>query len=200
MHWFNLHEGFKPDLSWSPLEKEMATHSSILAWRIPWTEETCGLQSMGSQESDMTEWFWLDWKTSREVLFLPTSDVYVRSFLYLFYTLIKLYYTKSLSDQALSLAPVWIILFQRPKIQMSFMVQQQLFTMSSPVMLHIEPLDVSNQVNNVRCTKPGKPQVPGTVARHKACMCSIRWKGIAYAGAFDLFVFPSTSVSWPIWL
>ena len=31
------------------LEKEMATHSSILAWRIPWTEEPSGLQSMGSQ-------------------------------------------------------------------------------------------------------------------------------------------------------
>ena len=31
-----------------PLEKEMATHSSILAWRIPWTEEPGGLQSMGS--------------------------------------------------------------------------------------------------------------------------------------------------------
>ena len=35
-----------------PLEKEMATHFSILAWRIPWTEEPGGLQSMGSQESD----------------------------------------------------------------------------------------------------------------------------------------------------
>ena len=33
----------------------MATRSSILAWRIPWTEEPCWLQSMGSQESDMTE-------------------------------------------------------------------------------------------------------------------------------------------------
>ena len=32
-----------------PLEKEMATHSSILAWRIPWTEEPVELQSMGSQ-------------------------------------------------------------------------------------------------------------------------------------------------------
>ena len=32
-----------------PLEKEMATQSSILAWRIPWTEEAGGLQSMGSQ-------------------------------------------------------------------------------------------------------------------------------------------------------
>ena len=36
------------------LEKEMATHSNILAWRIPWTEEPGRLQSMGSQESDMT--------------------------------------------------------------------------------------------------------------------------------------------------
>ena len=32
-----------------PLEKEMATHSKILAWRIPWTEEPGGLQSTGSQ-------------------------------------------------------------------------------------------------------------------------------------------------------
>ena len=38
-----------------PLEKEMATHSSILAWRNPWTEELGGLQSMGRKESDMTE-------------------------------------------------------------------------------------------------------------------------------------------------
>ena len=33
----------------------MATHSSVLAWRIPWTEEPGGLQSVGSQESDTTE-------------------------------------------------------------------------------------------------------------------------------------------------
>ena len=33
-----------------PLEKEMATHSCILAWRIPWAEEPCEIQSMGSQE------------------------------------------------------------------------------------------------------------------------------------------------------
>ena len=37
-----------------PLEKEMAAHSSILAWRIPWTEEPGRLQSMASQESDTT--------------------------------------------------------------------------------------------------------------------------------------------------
>ena len=36
------------------LEKEMTTHSSILVWEIPWTEEPHGLQSMGSQESDTT--------------------------------------------------------------------------------------------------------------------------------------------------
>ena len=38
-----------------PLEKEMATHSSILAWRIPWMEELGGLQSTGCKESDTTE-------------------------------------------------------------------------------------------------------------------------------------------------
>ena len=37
-----------------PLEKEMATHSSILAWETPWTEEPGGLQSMGSKEMDTT--------------------------------------------------------------------------------------------------------------------------------------------------
>ena len=43
-------------LGWEdPLEKGMATHSSILSWRSPWTEELGGLQSMGVTESDMTE-------------------------------------------------------------------------------------------------------------------------------------------------
>ena len=37
------------------LEKAMAPHSSTLAWKIPWTEEPGGLQSMGSLESDITE-------------------------------------------------------------------------------------------------------------------------------------------------
>ena len=37
-----------------PLEKEMAIHSSILAWEIPWTEEPGRLQSLGSQKSDTT--------------------------------------------------------------------------------------------------------------------------------------------------
>ena len=43
-------------LGWEDsLEKGMATHSSILVWRIPWTEEHGGLQSMGLKESDMSE-------------------------------------------------------------------------------------------------------------------------------------------------
>ena len=43
-------------LSWEdPLEKGMGTHSSILAWRIPWTEDLGGLQSRGRKELDMAE-------------------------------------------------------------------------------------------------------------------------------------------------
>ena len=43
-------------LSWEdPLEKEMATHSSILAWRIPWTEDLAGYSPWGHKESDTTE-------------------------------------------------------------------------------------------------------------------------------------------------
>ena len=38
-----------------PLEKEMAIHSSILAWRIPWTEEPGGYSPWGCKESDKTE-------------------------------------------------------------------------------------------------------------------------------------------------
>ena len=43
-------EGLSPGLGRS-LEKEMATHSSILAWKIPWTEEPGGLQFMGQKKS-----------------------------------------------------------------------------------------------------------------------------------------------------
>ena len=45
-----MRENWVRSLGWEdPLEKGKATHSSILAWRIPWTEEPGGLQSMGSQ-------------------------------------------------------------------------------------------------------------------------------------------------------
>ena len=51
-----MQETWVRSLGWEdPLEKGMATHSSILAWRIPWTEEPHGLQPMGSQEMDTTD-------------------------------------------------------------------------------------------------------------------------------------------------
>ena len=52
----NLQETLVPYLGWEDfLEKEMATHCSILVWKIPWTEEPGRLQSMESQDSDRTE-------------------------------------------------------------------------------------------------------------------------------------------------
>ena len=51
-----MQETWAQSLGWEdPLEKEITTHSNILAWRIPWTEELGRLQSMGLQELDMTE-------------------------------------------------------------------------------------------------------------------------------------------------
>ena len=51
-----MQETWAPSLDQEdPLEKGMATHSGILAWRIPWAEEPGGIQSMGSQESDKIE-------------------------------------------------------------------------------------------------------------------------------------------------
>ena len=54
--WFSAKESARQKETWvqslggeDPLEKEMATHSSILAWEIPWTEESGGQQSVGSQ-------------------------------------------------------------------------------------------------------------------------------------------------------
>ena len=52
---FHCYYSFHLSLGWEdPQEKEMATHSSILAWKIPWTEKPGRLQSMGLQESDTT--------------------------------------------------------------------------------------------------------------------------------------------------
>ena len=51
-----MHETWVRSLDWGdPLEKEKATHSSILAWESPWTEEPGGLQFLGLQEPDTTE-------------------------------------------------------------------------------------------------------------------------------------------------
>ena len=49
-------ETWVQSLGWEdPLEKELATHSSILAWKIPWTEELGGYSPQGCKESDTTE-------------------------------------------------------------------------------------------------------------------------------------------------
>ena len=49
-NWLAMWETWVQSLGWEdPLKKGMATHSSIIAWRIPWTEELGRLQSMGSQ-------------------------------------------------------------------------------------------------------------------------------------------------------
>ena len=54
-------------LGWKdPLEKEMATHSSNLAWRIPWTEEPVGIQSIRHKESNMTECLSMEDNLSRQ--------------------------------------------------------------------------------------------------------------------------------------
>ena len=51
-----MQETWVLSLGWEyPLEKEMVTHSSTLAWKIPWTEEPGRLHSMGHKESDTTE-------------------------------------------------------------------------------------------------------------------------------------------------
>ena len=57
-----------------PLEKEMATHSSILAWRIPWTEEPDGYSPWGRKELDMTERLHLQYQRCGETrrLFPPS--------------------------------------------------------------------------------------------------------------------------------
>ena len=52
-----------PSLGWEdPLEKGMATHSNILAWEIPWSEEPAGLQSMGLQRVDLATEHACCWK------------------------------------------------------------------------------------------------------------------------------------------
>ena len=87
---------------------------------------------------------WIHWRfynsianTSKGVLFLPPSVAYVRSLLALLYTLIKLYYTKALRDQASSLAPDWILLLWRPRTQVSLHDSATTFQYSILFVYHI---------------------------------------------------------------
>ena len=68
-----------------PLEKEMATHSSILAWRIPWMEELGGLQSTGHKELDTTERLHFHFS-----FFNNTKDSFTHGYHQMFNTKIKL--------------------------------------------------------------------------------------------------------------
>ena len=55
-HWEDIQETQVQSQGWEdPVELEMATQSSILVWKFSWTEESGGLESVGSKESDMTE-------------------------------------------------------------------------------------------------------------------------------------------------
>ena len=63
-----------------PLEKEMATHSSILAWRIPWTEELGELQSTGRKELDTTERLHFHFQVQIVNIFSSTQMKYAQQF------------------------------------------------------------------------------------------------------------------------
>ena len=75
------------------------------------------LKRLSSSSSD---YITSSWRLAEGHCFCPLSDAYVRSFLYLLYTLIKLYYTKALSDPDSSLAPDWTHLLWRPRIPASY--------------------------------------------------------------------------------
>ena len=75
-------------LGWEdPLQKEMTTHSSILAWRIPWTEEPCWLQPMGSQRVRLS--------TTHTPTFLPVTPVDSSLQVFFFNTRRKLFLKKT---------------------------------------------------------------------------------------------------------
>jgi len=120
--------GFSRQEHWSglPFPSPMHKSESEVTQSCPTLSDPMDCSPLGSSVHGIFQARVL--KASREALFLPPSDVYVRSFLYLFYTLTKLYYTRALSDQASSLAPDWIPLLWRPRILTSFTAQQQPFT------------------------------------------------------------------------
>ena len=77
-----------------PLEKEMAAHSSILAWRIPWMEEPGGLQSMGSQRVRH------DWATSLSFTFTLARSVPLLS-----HSIVFLYFFALISEEGFLISP-----------------------------------------------------------------------------------------------
>ena len=113
-----------------PLEKEMATHSSILAWRIPWMEELGGLQSTGDKESDTTERLHfpsfelppailgISWLTDASLQSLPPSSVVFSPLVFSHHLLLR---TSDLLDSGPSLpqyGPIYSQLMQQPSCQL----------------------------------------------------------------------------------
>ena len=83
-----------------PLEKEMATHSSILAWQIPWMEEPGGLQSMGSQRVRH------DWANNQRSLFLKTNPPTIASYIQT-HILVVLFLWKTLTNTLIQPSFLW---------------------------------------------------------------------------------------------
>ena len=112
------------------MAQDKAFGAKIIPKYILWVRGLVPFWVLRHSFLSLTDCWWLyniQLKVSRGVLFLPPSDAYVRSFLYLLYTLIKLHYTKALNNQASSLAPDWILLPWRPRIPASFHVSATTF-------------------------------------------------------------------------
>ena len=71
-----MQETWIQSLGWEdPQEKEMATHSTFLAWRIPWTEEPGGYGPQCHKESEMTEWLTHTWGSKQKVTHTYNSKI-----------------------------------------------------------------------------------------------------------------------------
>ena len=94
-------------LGWEdPLEEEMATHSSTLSWKIPWTEEPGGLQSMRSQRVGH------DWMASLSFLFIPYLIFFFSPFLHIQKYLLTIYYMEIISLSFLLLSITFSLFIQ----------------------------------------------------------------------------------------
>ena len=128
-----------PLLSLSPPAFSLSNESALcIRWPNIGVTALKSVLSMDTQDWSplgWTGWISLQSKGHSRVFSRGTlsasSDVYVRNFLYLFYNLIKLYYTKALSDQPWSLSLDWILLLWRPRILVSFVIQQQPFILGA---------------------------------------------------------------------